>query len=75
MLQIGGGVSLILNVLWLIFGGLEIAVIALAIGLIFAITIIGIPFGKQCFKIAKLALMPFGSSIVPSDQLSRLQYR
>jgi uncharacterized membrane protein YccF (DUF307 family) len=71
----GGGVSLILNVLWLIFGGLEIAVIALAIGLIFAITIIGIPFGKQCFKIAKLALMPFGSSIVPSDQLSRLQYR
>ena len=63
----GGGGSLILNILWLIFGGLEIAVVALVIGLIFTVTIIGIPFGKQCFKIAKLALMPFGSSIVDSD--------
>ena len=63
----GGGGSLILNILWLIFGGLEIAVVALVIGLIFTVTIIGIPFGKQCFKIAKLALMPFGPSIVDSD--------
>lgn len=59
----GGGGSLILNILWLIFGGLEIAVVALAIGLMFTVTIIGIPFGKQCFKIAGLALMPFGTSI------------
>lgn len=66
----GGAGSLILNILWLIFGGLEIAAIALVIGLFFSITIIGIPFGKQCFKIAKLALMPFGSSIVSSEQLS-----
>lgn len=66
----GGGGSLILNILWLVFGGLEIAVIALVIGLFFMVTIIGIPFGKQCFKIARLALMPFGSSIVSSRQLS-----
>lgn len=60
----GGGVgSLILNILWLIFGGLALAAEAAAIGCVFCITIIGIPFGLQCFKIAKLALMPFGASI------------
>lgn len=60
----GGGVgSLLLNILWLIFGGFELALEAAAIGLVFCITIIGIPFGMQCFKIAKLALMPFGASI------------
>ena len=37
---------------------------ALICGLIFCVTIVGIPFGKQCFKLAKLALMPFGASIV-----------
>ena len=33
------------------------------IGVLFCITIIGIPFGKQCFKLAKLALMPFGATV------------
>lgn len=61
----GGGVgSLLLNILWLLFGGLELAVEAAAIGLIFCITIVGIPFGLQCFKLSKLALMPFGSNVV-----------
>jgi len=60
----GGGVSLILNILWLIFGGLPLACVSVVNGLILCITIIGIPFGKQCFKLAKLALMPFGASIV-----------
>jgi uncharacterized membrane protein YccF (DUF307 family) len=60
----GGAVSLILNVLWLIFGGLALAAEAAVIGLLFCVTIIGIPFGLQCFKIAKLALLPFGADIV-----------
>ena len=34
-----------------------------AVGGVFCITIIGIPFGKQCFKLAKLALMPFGATV------------
>lgn len=60
----GGGVgSLILNILWLVFGGLALAAEAAVIGLVFCITIIGIPFGMQCFKIAKLALMSFGASV------------
>lgn len=63
-IKYGGGVgSLILNIIWLIFGGLGLALEAAVIGGIFCITIIGIPFGLQCFKIAKLALMPFGSSV------------
>ncbi len=60
----GGGVgSLLLNILWIIFSGIPLAIEALAIGAILCITVIGIPFGLQCFKIAKLALMPFGSSV------------
>jgi len=60
----GGAPSFILNILWLVFGGAMIALEALVIGALFCITIIGIPLGMQCFKIAKLALMPFGAEIV-----------
>ncbi|MBE6831919.1 YccF domain-containing protein [Clostridium sp. KNHs216] len=60
----GGGVgSFLLNILWLVFGGFALAVEAAAIGGLFCLTIVGIPFGLQCFKIAKLALMPFGASV------------
>lgn len=59
----GGAGSLILNILWLLLGGLALAVEAAGIGVLLCITVIGIPFGLQCFKIAKLALMPFGSSV------------
>ena len=60
----GGAFSCLLNILWLIFGGLLIAVITFFNGLILCATIIGIPFGLQCFKLARLALMPFGARIV-----------
>jgi len=60
----GGAPSLLLNILWIIFGGAELAFSALVLGALFCITIIGIPFGQQCFKIAKLALMPFGAEVV-----------
>ncbi|MCI1687066.1 YccF domain-containing protein [Schleiferilactobacillus harbinensis] len=56
--------SLILNILWLIFGGLELALNHLLWGLLLSITIIGIPFGQQHFKLAKLALVPFGAEII-----------
>jgi len=60
----GGPVSLLLNIIWLVFCGIPLAIEAAVIGAIFYITIIGIPFGVQCFKIAKLALMPFGARVV-----------
>lgn len=58
-----GTVSFLLNVLWLIFSGWELALGNAIIGCLFCITIVGIPFGKQFFKIAKVALMPFGAKI------------
>ena len=51
------------NILWLIFGGLSSAFGFLILGIIFCITIIGIPIGLQCFKLAELVLTPFGKDI------------
>ena len=50
----------IFNMLWIILFGWEIAVAHLVHGLILAITIIGLPFAKQHFKLIPLALLPFG---------------
>lgn len=59
----GGAISFIANIIWIFIPGFEMAVGYLTIGLVLCLTIIGIPFGKQCFKLAKLALMPFGTSV------------
>ena len=58
-----GCLCIIMNILWLICGGLCICLSHLFWGIIFYITIIGIPFGKQHFKLAGLALTPFGKTI------------
>jgi len=60
----GGAVSFLANLVWILFFGWEMALTCLSLGLVFCITIIGIPFGVQCFKFAKLALLPFGAQIV-----------
>ncbi|MBR3064591.1 MAG: YccF domain-containing protein [Bacteroidales bacterium] len=52
------------NILWLIFGGLLIAVIYYLVGLVMCITLIGIPFGLQLFKLGTYSLWPFGHEIV-----------
>ena len=59
----GGTVSMIANIIWLIFCGIPMAIGNAVIGGIWCITIIGIPFGKQFFKLAKLSLMPFGATV------------
>ena len=59
----GGTISFIANILWLILSGLPLALAAVINGAVLCVTIIGIPFGLQCFKFAKLALMPFGAEI------------
>jgi uncharacterized membrane protein YccF (DUF307 family) len=56
--------TLLLNILWIVFGGgfliwLEYVVA----GLLLCLTVVGIPFGLQCFKIASLGLFPFGKDI------------
>ena len=53
----------IANVLWIILGGLPLSLGFLVAGVIWCITIIGIPFGKQCFKFASLAIAPFGATV------------
>ena len=55
--------SFVLNVLWIVFGGIELAVANATIGVALCLTIVGIPFGMQSFKMAKLSLMPFGAKI------------
>ena len=57
----GGAGSFLLNVLWFILTGWELALGNFLLGCLLCITIVGIPFGKQFFKIAKLALAPFGA--------------
>ncbi len=52
------------NIIWILLGGLWIALGWLIFGLLLCITIIGIPLGKQCFKAAKLTLAPFGKRVV-----------
>ncbi len=59
----GGAGSLLLNILWIIFGGLLLALENAIFGLLLCITVIGIPFGLQFFKIAKVALTPFGATV------------
>ena len=60
----GGCLSLIMNVIWIVLGGIEIALMHVTLGIGFCITIVGIPFGLQHFKMALLALMPFGKEII-----------
>jgi len=51
------------NIVWLVFGGLIASILWLLSGLLLCITIIGLPFGVQCFKIAGFVLWPFGKEI------------
>lgn len=56
-------VSLLINIIWMLVGGLVLAFEEVIMGIVFCLTIVGIPFGLQHFKHAKLALMPFGARI------------
>ena len=59
-----GCLSVLMNVIWFFVGGIPIILTHLLFGILFYITIIGIPFGYQHFKLMKLALTPFGKEIV-----------
>ena len=58
------GMKFLGNILWLVFGGIIIAIIYYIVGLMMCITIIGIPFGVQLFKLGTYALWPFGRDLV-----------
>jgi len=56
----GGVLAIIMNIIWILLPGLELALIHLALAGLSAITIIGIPFAVQHLKMTRLALLPFG---------------
>ena len=60
----GGCLYVLMNILWIFLGGIWICLSHLVFGAVLCITIIGIPFGLQHFKLAALALSPFGKDIV-----------
>ena len=62
----GGCLYILMNVLWIFLGGIWICLSHLGFGVLLCITVIGIPFGMQHFKLAALALAPFGKDIVES---------
>ncbi len=63
----GGCLSILMNIIWILVGGIWICLTHLAFGVVLCITIIGIPFGLQHFKMAGLALTPFGKTIVDAN--------
>lgn len=63
----GGCLATLLNVIWIVCGGFWVAIVHLFFGFLLCITIIGIPFGKQHFKLVEISLMPFGKRIVEKN--------
>ncbi len=62
----GGSVDVILNIVWLVFAGWYIALAHVVVGAALFVTILGIPFALQHFKLAVLALAPVGKTIAPA---------
>lgn len=66
--RFSGCLYVVINVIWILMVGIELAIIHLTLALFFAITIIGIPFALQHLKLTQLALLPFGQDIIePND--------
>lgn len=61
-----GALAVIMNVIWIILPGLELAVLHLILAVVFAITIIGLPIAAQHLKMTRLALLPFGFEVRPA---------
>ena len=59
-----GCLSVLANIIWILVGGISVTVTHLVMGALLYITIIGIPWGRQHFKLLEISLMPFGKKIV-----------
>jgi uncharacterized membrane protein YccF (DUF307 family) len=58
-----GLLPILMNVLWWVFGGVEVAIVHLVFALLMAVTIVGIPFAQQHMKLLQLSLVPFGAKV------------
>lgn len=62
--------ALIGNILWFIFGGgIFLGLLWVLIGMLWCVTIVGIPLGIACFRIASFAFFPFGKELVPAEEV------
>ena len=59
-----GCLNIFFNLIWILGGGLYTAIVHIVMGAILSLTIIGIPWGKQHFKLVEVSLMPFGKRII-----------
>jgi uncharacterized membrane protein YccF (DUF307 family) len=59
-----GCLNIFFNLVWILSGGLYTAIVHIVMGAILCLTIIGIPWGKQHFKLVEISLMPFGKRII-----------
>ena len=62
-------VRLILNILWLVLGGIWSATAWFLVGILAAITIVGLPWARSCFMLANYTLWPFGRDVIARDEL------
>lgn len=62
--------SMILNVIWFVLGGIFMGIGWVLAGLVMFVTIIGIPWGRACFVIAGFSFFPFGRTIIRRDELT-----
>jgi uncharacterized membrane protein YccF (DUF307 family) len=62
-------VRLILNILWLVLGGIWSAIAWFLVGILAAITIVGLPWARSCFMLANYTLWPFGRDVIARDEL------
>ena len=62
-------VRLILNILWLVLGGIWSAMAWFLVGILCAITIVGLPWARSCFMLANYTLWPFGRDVISRDEL------
>lgn len=63
-----GAMSVIGNIIWVLFAGLWLAIGNIAAGIAMCVTIIGIPLGIASFKMVPVSLLPLGAEIVPIEQ-------
>ena len=69
-----GCTSVVLNIIWIILPGLELAITHLVLAAVFAITIVGIPIATQHVKLVPLALMPFGRAIESGGEVHGFEH-
>ncbi len=62
--------ALILNIIWVVFGGLVMALLWFLAGILAAITIVGLPWARACFNIAMFSLWPFGREAISRATLT-----